>query len=762
MKKFLLLAVSFYCVIFLNFVSSEIIVDGILDEPEWKDSRKFDTFYEVYPYSLKEVSEFDTEILVYENDEGIYIGFRNFQSNQTMRSQNHERDDEMSLADKNGVSIDFDADGLIAYQFFVSSGGSIGDATYTNEKEKSTDWDGDWLSGTTVDEGVWYSEIFIPWSIAPMKKQNGDRRNVKIAFYRMLAGYSRVIATIKGSPYQNVYMSVFDDFDFKNFSSSKIDFFPYLTLNNDRLENETDTKSGAEIFWKIDSSKQLNAAINPDFGQVESDDVVVNFSATETFYSDKRPFFSENQSLFNVKGNMFRIINTRRIGAAPDYDCSKFENAERNYCLENKKSSNDIDVAIRYTQQLENFDIGVLGAFEANEKFSEGKDFYAFRLRTKKNNVSIGYLGTHVKQPIFNDSATVHSVDMEYRPSRSHRFTNNLIVTNASEEKGYGFSLGYGYDPDQTFHSGLGIHYFDDNFDINDMGYQPRNDFFMISGRTQFKSTDFSKTSILRARVYEIGYGIKANSSFDNEPINFALKIENSLRNTSEFKGEIFYRSSGRDHRITRNSSLSPFIKMPKGKGLELEYVGPYDEFFTYKFELDRKEGGEHSKALDWRTTYSGYIKIAPRDNMSFSAFHKRTDENNWLNWLQDNLLGTYSRKQRTTVLGFQWFQGTKHELRLKSQMVAFNATNPRAFLGTLDGDLIPTAIHLNPITLSELAFQIRYRYEIKPLAYLYVVYTKGGRFVFEDEETDLGRLYKAPWNDPQNENFTIKLRYRF
>jgi hypothetical protein len=48
------------------------------------------------------------------------------------------------------------------------------------------------------------------------------------------------------------------------------------------------------------------------------------------------------------------------------------------------------------------------------------------------------------------------------------------------------------------------------------------------------------------------------------------------------------------------------------------------------------------------------------------------------------------------------------------------------------------------------------------PLAYLYVVYTKGGRIVADDTEDDLIELYKRPWNDPQSDNFTVKLRYRF
>ena len=100
----------FLGLVFCVNLKAEISIDGVLDEREWETARKIDTFYEVFPYSLKEISDFKTDILIFENPDGIYIGFKNYQSNVSMRSQNHERDDEMSLADKNGVSIDFDAD----------------------------------------------------------------------------------------------------------------------------------------------------------------------------------------------------------------------------------------------------------------------------------------------------------------------------------------------------------------------------------------------------------------------------------------------------------------------------------------------------------------------------------------------------------------------------------------------------------------------------------------------------------------------------
>ena len=59
----------------------------------------------------------------------------------------------------------------------------------------------------------------------------------------------------------------------------------FRTLQSIRIYLDSDllSKAGAEVFWKIDSSKQVNLTLNPDFGQVESDEVVVNFSAFETF-----------------------------------------------------------------------------------------------------------------------------------------------------------------------------------------------------------------------------------------------------------------------------------------------------------------------------------------------------------------------------------------------------------------------------------------------------------------------------------------------
>ena len=759
MKSYLLPGLFLGLVFCIN-LKAEISIDGVLDEKEWETARKIDTFYEVYPYSLREVDDYMTQVLILESKEGLYFGFKNYQPNETMRVMNHMRDQERSISDKNGIVIDFNGDGVEGYNFFVSSSGSKGDGTVRNEKDRNWDWDADWETAATVDNGVWYTESFIPWTVASMKSQSGDIRKIKMAFYRMMMGIGKGVSTIKGSPFENLYLSVFNEYEVKNYSGSKLDFFPYITVSEDIIGSDLLSKAGAEIFWKIDSSRQVNLTLNPDFGQVESDEVVVNFSAFETFYSDKRPFFAENNNLFDVSDRMHRIINTRRIGGRPDYDCNTYGDLEE-YCEQNRADTSEIDFALKYTQKG-NIDFGVMSASERDEKFSQGRDFYALRLNTKSNNLKYGYLGTYVDKPVTGENAQVNSIDFLYLPSEIHRMNGNFMHSNVNNQDGFGLTLGYAYNPNKDFSSGIGVNYYDDRLDLNDMGYLILNDRFMFNGSTQFKITTFNEGSILRSRLFEIGYGSKFNVDSQRESSNFALKLENNYVNLSELKAEVFYRSTGRNTRITRGSQFSPFIKMPKGVGGYIDLTGPRRPTYIYGLRFERGRGSEHSPELGWGTKTRGYFKYMPVDNLSLSLMHQHADENQWLNWFNDNLLATFHRKQRTSVVEMEWFHNNVHELRIKAQMVAFTGRNPEALYGDLSGNLNPEIIDIAPITISELAFQVRYRYEIMPLSYLYIVYSKGGRVSMQDDEDGLFSLYRRPWNSPEKENFTVKLRYRF
>lgn len=763
----LVLTFSFFFT--LPIYSVDIKIDGVLDDADWSSAREWTKYYESMPFSLAEPKHYQ-KVLVQQDEKGMYFGFINQQPRESIRANKHERDDEMANADKAGLAIDFDGDGLTAYGFTVSAGGSISDGIYRNENEANFDWDADWDSATHIEGDAWFIEMFIPWSIAPMKSQKGDVRKVKLAFWRMVAAEWRVNTSIKGNPRQEKFVSLFHEFDFKNYSVSKLDFFPYINVTEDRIKEDQENKVGAEIFWKIDSGKQLNVALNPDFGQVESDELVVNFSQSETFYSDKRPFFSENHSLFDVKGyRFFYIINTRRIGSAPDYNCSKYVESLKNICESNQVGITDIDYAIRYTQQDESLDFGFLGASEADEQFSQGNDFYAIRTRKNADNYSLGYLGTYTERPVLDREAKVHSIDLTYRPTDKVRVDAVFISSNVEQgldeikKSGEAFRFRLTASPRKGRWHDMGVFFFDEELDITDMGYQISNNWLFLGSQNGLKFSDYDESSIFLSNEIEVGYSFESNADLDKSSQSTYLSYKSSFRNTSNIEFTNFYRTPSKDFWITRGSLISPYIKKPENYGTKLQFMGPSTDFFKYILEVKREKGSQWSfSALGFKTSYMAMADFTPRDNLSLSFMYQYNKEDNWLNWIEDNLLGIYKSKQRITVASMNWFGGDKHELRMKAQMVAFTARQPGAYLGDVTGSLNPIEMELPPFSLSDLAFQVRYRYEIMPLAYLYVVYSKGGRIVELDEEESLGELYKRPWNDPQADNFIVKVRYRF
>ena len=747
----------------------DIKIDGLLDEADWSSAREWTKYYESMPFSLAEPKHYQ-KVLIQEDEKGMYFGFINEQPRESIRSNKHERDDEMGNADKAGLAIDFDGDGLAAYSFTVSAGGSISDGIYRNENEVNYDWDADWDSATHIEGDTWFIEMFIPWSIAPMKSREGDVRKVKLSFWRMVREEFRVNTSIKGNPRQEKFMSLFHEYKFKNYNVSKLDFFPFVNMTQDRILEDLDTKAGAEIFWKIDSGKQLNVALNPDFGQVESDELVVNFSSSETFYSDKRPFFSENHSLFDVKGYMFfYLINTRRIGAAPDYNCSKYSEARQNTCESSKVGISDIDYAVRYTQQNETLDFGFLGASEADSEFSQGRDFYAVRTRKNSENYSIGYLTTHTKSPVLDREANVHSVDLIYRPTDKIRIDTIFITSDVDqglggiEQSGDAFRFRLTASPRKGRWHDFGVFFFDEGTDISDMGYQMTNNWLFAGSQNGLKFSDYDDSSIFLSNAFELGVSYEANADLNKAGLSTFLTYKGSFKNTTNVEFTNFYRTTSKDYWITRGDVTAPYIKKPENYGTMLQFMGPSQNFFNYVLQVNREKGTQWmSSALGFSTSYMVMGDFALKDNLSLNLMYQHNKEDDWLNWIEGNLLGTYEKKQRVTVAGLNWFGGDKHELRVKAQMVAFTARKPKAYLGDSSGYLNNVDLALDPFSLSDLAFQIRYRYEIMPLAYLYVVYSKGGRILEFDREDSLGELYKRPWNDPQADSFTVKVRYRF
>ena len=192
--KFLMPLMGLHC----SFAfASDISVDGVLDEQVWQSAEVIDEFVTTSPYSLA-MPEYKTEVRMYTNEQGIYIGIINHQPKPTQLSNRSARDASIS-ADFNSVIIDFDNTGVAAYRFSIGNGGSMLDGIYRNENEFSSEWDGVWYGKTSADNDHWFTEILIPWDVAPMVATVSGKRNMGLHVERRLTSQQKTFESANSS-----------------------------------------------------------------------------------------------------------------------------------------------------------------------------------------------------------------------------------------------------------------------------------------------------------------------------------------------------------------------------------------------------------------------------------------------------------------------------------------------------------------------------------------------------------------------------------
>ena len=306
---------------------AEVKIDGELTEPEWERAQVFTDFRVTQPYTLG-APRYPTEARLLGTPQGIVVGFRCTHPPATPRQLAQTPRDADNNGDRVNLYIDFNADAQVAYNVTIALAGSLQDATLTNENQYSTDWDSDVEYAIRQTDEEWFVELLLPWTTASMKNADAPKRTIGIAFDRVI-GATQERSALQGVSFtQPRYVSEFPKVEIDQYPGSVLHFFPYASVANDLVGDEVDMKLGADIQWKPSANFQLTAALNPDFGQVEADELVVNFDAIEVLFSDKRPFFAENQALFDIRvpetdtrvTARDRLLYTRRIGGQRDDD----------------------------------------------------------------------------------------------------------------------------------------------------------------------------------------------------------------------------------------------------------------------------------------------------------------------------------------------------------------------------------------------------------------------------------------------------------
>lgn len=729
--------------IFAALPACAVEIDGSIDPQEWEGAQHFADFRKVQPLN-GEPATLQTQAWVLATTDGLAVAFRNVQPPSVPRTQQRVQRDFDEQVDRVNVMIDFDGDHRTGYNFTVSSTGGIHDAIITNETEFNDDWDGNWRHAVGEDEAGWTVEVLIPWHIAPMREATGDTRTLRIYLDRVVGITGERAAWPAASFERPRFLADFAPIEVSSHSQSLLALTPYISGLYDNVEYRTEGDAGIDVFWKPNGQMQLTGTINPDFGQVESDDLVVNFDATETFISDKRPFFTENQGIFEftTPSDYSQLLYTRRVGGPAD----------------DGVGSGDITAALKLNGSIGATKYGIFGADEAD---SVGRTFSAVRLVRDFSSQNLGMMLTRVERPYYDRIATVAGIDHNWRPTSRWNVRTRLIGSDIDEDgqnvRDGGATLWADYEMDHGWRQQwIGMH-FGDELQINDAGYLQRNNTNYGHWQLQRRFADLPAESRYASKDWRWRVSTNRNNHGELLRDQFRMSRESRLRDGSYEYAQININSAGADDLLTRGNGN---VDLPPNFNAFFEYERPRKGNWGFAVEAEVYSGGlAGNDKIGYSLMLEPTYFVSDAFNVYVGVFGSRTPD--WLVWQQENLIGSFDGREADFNAGFNWIISPRQELRLKLQAIGISAPLNQAYRIDSSGNAIETGEPVEDFTVSNLGFQIRYRYELAPLSYIYIVYGRGG-YAQESVADESGRPLRDSFSLRDDEQLLVKFNYRF
>jgi hypothetical protein len=720
-----------------------IEVDGRIDAGEWQGARHVTDFRKVQPLSGEPASQ-PTEAWILATPEGLAIAFRNLQSADVPRTRQRVQRDFDQQVDRVNLMVDFDAGGRTGYNFTVSSTDGIADAVITNETQFNDDWDGNWRHAVSEDDAGWSVEMLVPWYIAPMSKARDGARTLRIYLDRVIGSTGERAAWPSASFERPRFLSDFAPVEVAAYSQSLLAITPYVSALYDNIGGSSTFDAGADVFWKPNGQFQMTATVNPDFGQVESDDLVVNFDATETFISDKRPFFTENQGLFEytTPSDSSQLLYTRRVGGPAD----------------DGEGSGDITAAVKVNGSFGATQYGLFAADEADEV---GRTFTAMRLVHDLDTQNVGMMLTNVERPWLDREASVFGVDHNWRPS-SHwnvqtRVFGSRIEQSGNIESDVGATVWADYEMSHGWRQQWIAMHFGNDLQINDAGYLSRNSTNYLHWELRRRFAELPQASRYASKDWR--GRVSRNYNDHGEKLNdqFRLSREGRLRNGSYEYAQVNVNSAGVDDLLTRGHGS---VRRPSNFNAYYQFQRPRKGDWGHEVEAELFSGGlAGNSKLGYSLKYDATYYISDAFNIHAGFYNDRSPD--WLVWQRDNLIGGFERRELDFNAGLDWTIGSRQELRVKLQAIALDADLRQAYRVGATGHALATDELVEDFSVRNLGFQIRYRYEVAPLSYLYVVYGRGG-YQQDPLSENTGHLLRDSFSLRDDEQLLVKFSYRF
>ncbi|KPL02279.1 MAG: hypothetical protein AMJ90_06250 [candidate division Zixibacteria bacterium SM23_73_2] len=620
-------------------------VDGILDEDFWQKAPKSGEFIQYEPDHGEPETE-STFVRVAYDDEALYVAMEMYDSEPDKIIGRLTRRDRYVESDLVNVIIDSHHDHQTAYAFTLYVSGTQKDTYYYNDNWSDDSWDAVWESATQITDWGWTAELKIPFHCLRFSCEE----NPVWGFYcsRRICRKHELDRWIYIPESAGGFVSHFGHLKgLKNLTPPKrLEILPYVVSYEETEEKSLGNPDGRDFFgnmgfdlkYGITSDITLDATVNPDFGQVEQDETVLNLSTYEWWYEEKRPFFLEGFKIFETP---FDLFYSRRIGKSPsiwpdsvDYYIHRPASTTILFAgkVSGKTSGGTSIGLLEAVTQKERANFRHEGGYDKKDVIEPEANYLVARvMQDVLKNSTVGIMATAVNQK-YSYPAYTGGVDWTLRfRDGDYQFKGNFIGSKTElDDKSWGGALALAKDGGEHIRGEISAYYLDRGLDLNHIGFLRRADYKEVWCWVQYKT--IKEWWIVRRswNNFNIGYEDNLSGLKLARGGNFNNSIQ--LTNNWNIGGGIWMDYDNAYH--DDETQGGPPAPIPKGQnwwvwietdGSKWWQINPY-------FETgDTWDGKFYS--------YSLWFNLHPRSNIEVSVgpeFYRCDGVSRWLTYLED------------------------------------------------------------------------------------------------------------------------------
>lgn len=471
------------CILTASPVKGSIVVDGQLDEAAWVQAAIATDFMQYSPNEGAPATQ-RSDVRILYGEHSLYISAYLFDNEPAEIRRILGRRDEFNQADWFIASIDSYYDRKTAYNFAVSAAGVQADGVYSGNRFRGgggggfdfdTSWDAVWRSAVRQVDNGWIVEMRIPYSMLRFADSRAQRWGIN--FRRVIPRLSEINDWVlipraeRSSGTVAQYGTLEGIIDIKPHRNFQIT--PYTVTNLRSEEGDiagtamrsTNLDVGGDVKVGLSTNLTLDATINPDFGQVDADPAELNLTAFETFFRERRPFFTEGVQIFQFELDRGgSLLYTRRIGAqAPILGAAKLSG-----------------------RTGRGMSIGFFGA-TTGDNFRPDNNYGVGRIQQQIGELSnIGAMTTFYSGSERQSWAGGMNWDMRFLDNR-YKFDGQISGTSRSDAGALdqGFAMAAGFDRQRSiWNLSSGFTLVSDNFNPNDVGRLRQSNYINFFGGT--------------------------------------------------------------------------------------------------------------------------------------------------------------------------------------------------------------------------------------------------------------------------------------